>query len=153
MDPAALLIIHSYYRWIVLFSMLVQMIWVLYHRNSNTVFRRQHLCLMILFSLIYDIQLFIGALLYIQSPLVKTFLADISTGIHQRQLRFFGMEHIAMMSLAILLFNGITLFCIKKTGQNNVFHFIFKWHLWIYIMIITSIPWSFSPLTNRPNFR
>lgn len=52
---------------------------------------------------ISHIQLVIGVLLYFVSPVVDYFLHYFPSAIHERDIRFFGMEHSTMMFLAIVV--------------------------------------------------
>ncbi|KGE15955.1 hypothetical protein [Sphingobacterium deserti] len=153
MNAATLLLVHSYYRWVVLVAMVIQLYWLLTHARKGSIFSRKHYYVLVAYTLLYDVQLLIGWLLYINSALVDAFLNNISAGVKNRQLRFFGLEHVSMMSLAILLFNVATLRARKKIGKVGIFKSLIKWYLCIYLLILSSIPWSFSPLTSRPNFR
>lgn len=107
---------------------------------------------MIGLTIIYDIQFFIGWVLYLNSPLVTAFWNDISIGIKTREVRFFGLEHMTMMTLAVMMINIVSLLVKKKVGSNG-FTYLWKRYIWISLMILASIPWSFSPFTNRPNLR
>jgi hypothetical protein len=72
---------------------------------------------------------------------------------HERQIRFFGMEHITVMILAIVL---IIIGSIKTKLQMDdtvKFKTMIIWYSVALLAILTSIPWSFSPLISRPNFR
>ena len=152
-NAATLLIFHSYYRWVVLMALLTQLPWLLFHAKKGSIFSKEHFFILIAYTLLYDIQLIIGWLLYLNSPLVDAFLKDVGTGVKNRQLRFFGLEHVSMMSLAILLINIATLRVRRKVGSVGIFKSLVKWYLCISLIILTSIPWSSSPLTSRPNFR
>ncbi|TDS11768.1 hypothetical protein [Sphingobacterium paludis] len=153
LNAAALLVSHSYYRWLVLLAMLTQLGWLIFHTKKGSQFSKKHYYVLLTFTLLYDVQLIIGWLLYLHSPLVDAFLDDVSAGVKNRQLRFFGLEHVSVMSIAILLFNMVTIRAFKKIGRPNMFKSLLKWHVCIYLLILSSIPWSFSPLTSRPNFR
>ncbi|MBA8986693.1 hypothetical protein [Sphingobacterium cellulitidis] len=147
-----LLILHSYFRWLVLFALVFQIVWIFINHRKNKVFSSKDYQILIGLTIIYDIQFFIGWVLYLNSPLVTAFWNDISIGIKTRQLRFFGLEHMSMMTLAVMIINIVSLLVKKKVGGNG-FTYLWKRYIWISLMILTSIPWSFSPFTNRPNFR
>jgi hypothetical protein len=146
------LIFHSYYRWAVLFALVSQLIWLYINQRNNTIFQIKHYQLVIVFTFIYNIQFVLGWLLYLNSPLVTGFWSDIASGVKNRQLRFFGLEHMFMMTLAVLLINVFTL-TVKSKINKNGFRYLWKRYIWITLIIISSIPWSFSPLTSRPNLR
>ncbi|HWZ35774.1 MAG TPA: hypothetical protein VNW51_06410, partial [Mucilaginibacter sp.] len=68
-------------------------------------------------------------------------------------IRFFGMEHITMMLIAITLITiGSAKIKQKPTDEQK-----FKaWAIWYTIalaIIFFSIPWAFSPFTSRPYYR
>lgn len=148
-----LLIFHSYYRWLVLLSLALQVIWLGYHYRQKTLFTKQHSQLLILFTILYNIQLIVGWLLFLNSPIVAHFWSDLAIHIKHRQMRFFGMEHVTMMSLAIVLVNISTYVSLKRIGRSGTFTYLFKYYICIFLIVLSSIPWSFSPLTSRPNFR
>lgn len=147
-----LLILHSYFRWLVLFALLFQIVWIFINHRKNKVFSSKDYQILIGLTIIYDIQFFIGWVLYLNSPLVTAFWNDISIGIKTREVRFFGLEHMTMMTLAVMMINIVSLLVKKKVGSNG-FTYLWKRYIWISLMILASIPWSFSPFTNRPNFR
>ncbi len=153
MDVSALLIFHSYYRWVVLLAMLFQLAWLWYNNRRQTVFVHKHLYIVLGLTILYDVQLLIGFLLYCHSPLVDAFLQNVGLGIKNRQLRFFGLEHASVMSVALLLGNIVAIRCAKKVGQQQVFRYVLRWYTAIFLLILSSVPWSFSPLTSRPSFR
>lgn len=153
MQITDLLILHSYYRWLVLFVMLVQIVWLWLGYRSNKAFTLLDFYFLISCTIVYDVQLVVGWLLYIESPIVQSFWSDFGLGVKQRQMRFFGMEHVTMMTLGIFLVNMYTIITAKKHYSQQTFKYLWKRYLWIYFIILTSIPWSFSPLTSRPNFR
>lgn len=152
-DFSQLLIFHSYFRWVVLFIIGIQCLWIFTNNRYDKIFTLTDFKILLFFTLIYDIQLLLGWALYMESALVAGFWQDIAVGIKQRQLRFFGLEHMTMMTLAIILINSSTYRCYKRINTTKGFKKLWRSYLWIYIIILSSIPWSFSPLTSRPNFR
>lgn len=153
MDSSTLLILHSYYRWVVLLVLCIHLGWLHYHKSKASIFNKGHFSTLLIFTLLYNIQLLLGWMLYLQSPLVDAFLNNIAEGTRNRQLRFFGLEHVTMMSTAILLFNISLYRCRRKIGKPGVFHALLIWFYILLFLVLSSIPWSFSPLTSRPNFR
>lgn len=70
-----------------------------------------------------------------------------------RQIRFFGMEHITMMMIAITLITIGSAKAKRKTTDEAKFKTMAIWFSIALLLILSSIPWSFSPLTSRPLFR
>ena len=146
------LLYHSYYRWIVLIAMLIQIVWVYINHRNKTTFEIKHYQWLVLFCMVYNIQLVLGWMLYLTSPISNAFWDDLPANLKNRQLRFFGLEHMSMMTLGIILMNTLT-FLVKKKVGTSAFTYLWKRYIFIYIIILASVPWSFSPFTSRPNFR
>jgi hypothetical protein len=72
---------------------------------------------------------------------------------HERVIRFFGMEHITMMLIAIILITIGSAKAKRKTTDADKFKTMAIWFTISLMIILSSIPWSFSPLTSRPLFR
>jgi len=73
--------------------------------------------------------------------------------VHQREIRFFGMEHIIMMAIAITLITTGAAKVRRKPTDREKFKTMAIWFTMALIIILASIPWKFSPLTSRPYFR
>lgn len=147
------LALHSWNRWVVLISMILICITSFRGWKKQLVFEQKNRILQTVTLSIAHLQLVIGLYLYFISPISSYFLSHFSEGIHERELRFFGMEHVFVMVIAIVL---ITIGNSKiKNAQtdNRKFKLQFVWFGIGLILIISSIPWSFSPLISRPLFR
>jgi hypothetical protein len=150
---AILLPLHSLVRWLVLITLVFAVIrayrgW--FSRKSFSKFD-DSLCKGVVNVL--NIQMSIGIWLYCISPIVGYFLHNFKEAVHQRQIRFFGMEHITMMIIAVIV---ITIGSNKtkyKTSDEEKYKTMAIWFAIGLFIILTSIPWAFSPLTSRPNFR
>ncbi|WP_237487868.1 hypothetical protein [Hufsiella arboris] len=102
---------------------------------------------------ITHIQFLLGLSLYFISPIVRYFLNNFKEAVHIRQIRFFGMEHITVMLIAISLITiGTEKSKLKKTDIEK-FKTLSIWYSIALFLILTSIPWQFSPLTSRPYYR
>src|SRR5688572_1496802 len=148
-----LLTTHSIFRWLVLAS-LIYALYRSYHgllkKSSYTNFddRIRHTTATIL-----HIQFVIGLWLYFVSPIVDYFLKNFQGAIHQRDVRFFAMEHSTMMFIAVIVISiGSSMAKRRQTDQKK-FKTIAIWFTIGLIIILLSIPWGFSPFTSRPYFR
>jgi len=97
--------------------------------------------------------LIIGLWLYFISPIVAYFLYNFSTAVHNRQVRFFGMEHVTMMLTGIILITIGSAKAKRKTTDKEKFKTMAIWFTIALLVILSSVPWSFSPLVSRPLFR
>jgi hypothetical protein len=63
------------------------------------------------------------------------------------------MEHITMMVIAITVLTIGSAKAKRKPDDQQKFKTMAIWFTIALVIILTSIPWSFSPLIARPNFR
>ncbi|GAA4322224.1 hypothetical protein GCM10023149_22420 [Mucilaginibacter gynuensis] len=147
------LALHSLVRWLVLLSLLFSIFrsysgWLkkkTYTGFDNTV---RHIT-----ATIAHIQLIIGVALYFISPIVSYFLHNFKEAVHMRQIRFFGMEHVTMMLTGIVLVTIGSAKAKRKLTDNDKFRTQAVWFTIGLLVILSSIPWAFSPLISRPWFR
>ena len=102
---------------------------------------------------IAHVQLVLGLWLYFISPVVSYFLHHFSEAVHERQIRFFGMEHVTMMLTGIILITIGSVKAKRKSTDLEKFKTMAIWFTIALLVILSSIPWSFSPLVSRPLFR
>lgn len=148
-----LLILHSLVRWLVLGSLL----FAIYRAYRGWLLTKQYTLfdsrVRILATTIAHIQLVIGLWLYFISPVVSYFLHHLGTAIRMREIRFFGMEHITMMLIAIVVITIGSARAKRKATDQDKFRTMAIWFTIGLLLILSSIPWSFSPLIHRPLFR
>jgi hypothetical protein len=148
-----LLALHSLVRWFVLASLLFSIYrgcrgWLL--QKPFTKLDEQ---VRWVTATIAHIQLIFGLWLYFISPVVSYFLHNFHEAVHDRQIRFFGMEHITMMLTGIVLITIGSAKAKRKPTDMEKFKTMAIWFTIALLVILSSIPWSFSPLVSRPLFR
>src|SRR5688572_27165334 len=93
---------HSFLRWILLALLIVSV----FRTYNGWKSRRSFLTAdkrIALFTLIFShIQLLIGFLLYMVSPAVQQALPDMAAAMKDKNLRFWAVEHISIMIIAIM---------------------------------------------------
>lgn len=145
--------LHSLVRWLVLASLL----YTLYRSYKGWFYKKQ-------FSNIDDalrhwtattthIQLVLGLVLYYISPIVEYFFTHFENAVHQREIRFFGMEHSLMMLIAIITISIGSFRAKRKISAQEKFKTMAIWFTIGFLIILSSIPWTFSPLVSRPYVR
>jgi uncharacterized protein YacL len=139
-----LLHIHSLLRYILLIFILISII----KSFSGWFCKKQYLPSdkkVALFTLISaHLQLVIGLILYFVSPTVKVGLADIGAAMKDSGLRFWAVEHISMMIIAIVL---ITLgYSLAKRGKDDEAKHkrVAICFLFALIVVFLAIPWPWS---------
>lgn len=148
-----LLALHSLTRWLVLTSLLFGIIRSYQGWLQHKPFTRADGITRITISSIAHLQLVIGIWLYFISPVVSYFLQNYSQAVKMRQIRFFGMEHVAVMLTAIVLITIGAAKSKRKPTDEAKFKTMAIWFSIALLLILSSIPWSFSPLVSRPLFR
>lgn len=148
-----LLAFHSLFRWLVLLAFLVTFSLLVYKHFYRKTFTLKDFRLLQIVCLILNIQFILGILLFSKSQLALLFWDNFQETVKLRQPRFFGLEHPSMMILGIVLFNYFTFKIRDKINSKEACTYFLKRFILILIIILSSIPWSFSPLTNRPNIR
>jgi hypothetical protein len=150
---AFLLAFHSLIRWLVLASLLLAIYrgwrgWL--GKHYYTLFDNR---VRIVAAMFAHIQLVVGLALYGVSSIVYYFWQHPVDALQIRGIRFFGIEHITMMLVAIVLITIGSIKARRKTDDLAKFRIMAIWFSIALLIILSSVPWSFSPLISRPNFR
>jgi hypothetical protein len=148
-----LLTLHSLVRWLVLLSLIWATInaWNGWRRRKSFTLKDDRLRHWT--ATVAHIQLTIGLFLYFQSPLTAYFRANFSQAVHERQLRFFGMEHSLMMLIAVIVLSVGSSLSKRRTTDEQKFKTVAVWYTIALLIILANIPWPFSPLVSRPFYR
>lgn len=150
---SALLPLHSLFRWFVLASLLFAIFRAYKGWLSKKTFSKFDNSVRHWTATIAHIQFIVGLLLYFASPIIDYFLHNYKEAVHLREIRFFGMEHSLMMMTAIVVITIGSVKAKRKPTDTEKFKTMAIWFSVGLLIILTSIPWSFSPLVSRPNFR
>jgi hypothetical protein len=145
-----ILIFHSLIRWIISILFIVLIVRWYLKRNQTGKIELWDKRLINSFLIFASIQLILGFELYFRSPLVNYFLTHFSEAIHQRQPRFFGMEHSSMMLTGIIM---VCVGIVKSKQKETPYKTLFIYYGIAFLIIFSSIPWEYSPLTSRPLWR
>lgn len=143
---ATFLALHSVFRWLVLASLVYAIFTSIEGFISKRPYSRVDTITRIITNAISHTQLLIGFTLYfLLSPVTQQFLKNGSGGNHQ--MWFFGIYHIAMMFLSIVVMTiGGSVAKRAKTDQVK-FKTIAIWFSIALALILLAIPWF------RPYFR
>lgn len=148
-----LLALHSVFRWLVLLSLFFAiyrsyrgwMTGAAYSKFDNGV---RHWS-----ATIAHVQLVLGICLYFVSPLVDYFLHHFKEAVHEREIRFFGMEHSLMMILGIIVITIASMVSKRQPTDTKKFRALALGYTLALLIILSSVPWPFSPLVSRPWLR
>jgi len=144
------LILHSVIRWLVLVSLMVAAFAGYQGWKKKKTFGKADNLLRIVTLSVTHTQLALGVILYLTSPITGYFVKNFKEAVHIRDMRFFGMEHVTMMVIAVVLIS-IGSAKIKKKKEDEVkVKAMAVWFTIALVIIFLSIPWPFSPFTSRP---
>jgi hypothetical protein len=99
----ALLHTHNVLRWIVLLAAVFALAYMLRGWLGKRPWTQADMRVGSLFTVAMDVQLLVGILLYVVSPLVQSALRDFGAAMGVHELRFFALEHALLMLVAVVL--------------------------------------------------
>ncbi len=134
---------HSLVRWIMLILLIMTVLRAYNGWKSNRTFTPGDKKLT-LFTLIFShVQLLIGFLLYMVSPMVQSAMADMGAAMKDKMLRFWAVEHIITMIIAIIIITVGHALAKRASNDTQRFKRIFTYFLAGLILILITIPWPF----------
>lgn len=148
-----LLPLHSLVRWLVLISLMVAIGVAFRGWFSKREFSRFDNSVRHWTATLAHIQLIIGVWLYLISPITHYFLHHFKEAVHVREIRFFGMEHSLMMLTGIVIITIGSAKAKRKATDTEKFRTMAVWFSIGLLILLSSIPWAFSPFTARPHIR
>jgi len=94
--------LHNLVRWLVVFGGVWALLSTLQGLFSRSAWNRTHQRAGVLFTSSLHLQLLLGIVLYVISPLIASGLRDIGAAMQSQRIRFFLVEHLLLMLLAIV---------------------------------------------------
>lgn len=134
---------HSLLRWIMLILLIMTVVRSYNGWKSKRSFTPGDKKLT-LFTLIFShVQLLIGFLLYMVSPIVQSAMEDMGAAMKDPILRFYAVEHILVMIIAILIITVGNAMAKRAANDTDRFKKIFIYFFIGLVLILASIPWPF----------
>ena len=135
------LTIHGLWRWVALLAALtaasVAVAGLIRRSDFHPVGHRAG----IFYMAALDAQLFMGLWLYSISPLVRSAWANLPAAMKTHDLRFFSVEHITTMLLAVVLVH-VGAFRGRRAQTDRAKHLnLAGWNVASLAMILVGIPW------------
>lgn len=148
-----LLLIHSLLRWLVLFSLLYAIFRAYKGVSKRFAFSKTDNSVRHWTATIAHIQLIAGMMLYFQSPVTSYFWRNFSEAIRQVNTTFFGIIHISLMLIAVILITIGSALAKRRKSDHEKFKTMLTWFGVALLLILLAIPWPFSPWAARPYLR
>lgn len=142
-----LLHLHNIFRWLILIAGFTSTARAYIGWTQNRPWTKRDNLWGLLFSIFLDLQFLIGIILYVfLSPLIKSAYHNFGAAMKNPDLRFFAVEHVVVMIVAIV-FIHIGRSRSKKaataSGQHKTIAVYFTIGL---LLILAAIPWGRSLL-------
>jgi hypothetical protein len=138
----ALIHAHSGLRWIAL-ALLILAIFNAFLGGKKGVYEKKDKMINLFAMVILHIQLLIGFVLYFKSGKVRFVENWMSSENEGGMYRFFNLEHVLLMLIAIVLVTLGRKKAEKATVVSDKHKKIVVWYSIALILIIASIPWPF----------
>jgi len=136
------LALHNIFRWIVVVAAILALVrayrgW-LRKSDWNNADRRVG----VFFTVSMDIQLLLGLLLYVFfSPITRTALSDIGAAMGDPGARFFALEHLFYMFLAVVFAHLGNTFAKKAAQAADKHRRAAIWYTLAILAILLGMPW------------
>src|SRR5947208_3653811 len=140
-----ILILHSWNRWLVLAATVATLTRAVSGAIKGREWVRADRVVALVFTAALDCQVLLGLLLYlVLSPIVPRSAAGFKASMHVSALRFFAVEHITMMVLALIAAH-VTLVSSRKAATDRGRHRRLAWGVGLTLLLIfMGIPWPWT---------
>jgi len=144
---------HSFFRWIVSFSLLYAVYRAYRGYTAGRSFTRTDNLVRHWTATFVHIQMTLGFILYFTSPLIRFFFSHTGEATEHPEALFFGLVHIVLMLTAVVIITIGSALAKRETEARRKFRYMLVWFGLGLIIILAAVPWPFSPLAARPWIR
>lgn len=141
------LLLHSWLRWVVVILAVLVLFRALMGVMNKSAFSAADDKASLFFMISCDVQLLIGLLLYVfLSPITAAAFQDFGSAMKDATLRYFAVEHLSMMLIALVLVH-IGRSRSKKATTDLAKHKALLIYYGIAVLLMfASIPWATRPM-------
>ncbi|HTL82213.1 MAG TPA: cytochrome B [Bacteroidia bacterium] len=133
--------VHSALRWVLLIFLLITIFKSMSGWLGKKTFTSSDRKLAVTTVIFAHLQLIIGLILYFQGKWYQSI--DTTDEMMKSVHRFFGMEHVTMMLLAIIFITVGSASSKRASSDTRKHKRIFVWFLISLVVILAAIPWPF----------
>jgi len=150
---AVTLIVHSWLRWLLLLAGLLLLARAARALRRNADWSGRDVRAVRLFVGLADLQLMLGLLLYVVlSPIVRIALSDLRAAMASSVLRFFVVEHITAMAIAVVVLHVGKLRALRAASARGRHKGVLLTVSLFLACVLIGIPWPFRQY-GRPLLR
>jgi hypothetical protein len=135
--------LHNTLRWLLLLSLTVTLVKYLAGWLGNRPWKKIDNILGIVFTSLMDLQLLSGLVLYFfLSPVTRMAFSDFGAAMKNANLRFYAVEHLSMMLIAVVLVHIGRAKSKKAKSDQGKFRIASIFFLIALGLMVAAIPWS-----------
>ena len=136
-----ILAIHGWLRWLILLAGAGAVIVSVAGLRARSSFRPLGRRASLAYVVAIDVQFLLGVILYGISPIVRVALANMAVAMREHELRFFAVEHIATMLLALILAHIGAVRARRAIEDRGKYLQTLIWYSASLMMILAGMPW------------
>ncbi|MGJ1318744.1 hypothetical protein ACR776_09275 [Sphingobacterium spiritivorum] len=145
--------LHSIFRWLVLASILYSIGRAYTAYKASQDFSAYDNQVRHWTATITHIQLIIGMVLYIRSPVTSYLWKNINLSFKHIDIVFYGLLHPLLMLLAVVVITIGSALAKRQQVSRKKYKTMLIWFSVALVIIFLAIPWPFSFLSQRPYIR
>jgi len=135
--------LHDTLRWLVLLSLVITLVKYTVGWLGSQRWQKADNLLGIVFTSLMDLQLLTGLVLYFfLSPVTKLAMSDFGAAMKNSDLRFYAVEHFAMMLIAVVLVHIGRAKSKKAKTDSAKFKTATIFFLIAFVVMLAAIPWT-----------
>ena len=137
-----LLSLHNIMRWVVVIAGLWLLIRTYMGLFTRSEWSDTESSAVRYYTISMDVQLVLGLILYFISPVTQAVMDNFGAAMGDDQLRFYGVEHISMMIIAVILAH-VGSMMVKRAGESrSKFVRAAIWFTLSALVVVAAIPWD-----------
>lgn len=135
--------LHDTLRWLLLLSLVTTLVKYVIGWLGNQRWKKTDNLMGLVFTSLMDVQLLVGLVLYaFLSPITQSAFDDFGGAMKNADLRFYAVEHIAMMLIAVVLIHIGRAKSKKATSDVAKFRVATIFYSLALVVILAAIPWG-----------
>ena len=141
------LALHNIMRWIVILLAIYALVRIYMGVFGKREFTETDRKALSFYAIGMDVQLLLGLILYFfLSPLTTAALGNFGAAMSDSNLRFFAVEHLLLMLVAVILAHVATVMARRGATSSAKFNRAAIWLTLSVLAVAVAVPWAMRPL-------
>lgn len=134
---------HNLFRWLVLIALVLAVLFAFIGWLGKKEWSKKDKITGLVLTIFMDIQFLVGLILYaFVSPFTKAAFADFGAAMKNADLRFYAVEHILLMLIALVFVHIGKAKSKKAKTSFNKHRAAAIWYGLAFILVLAGIPWD-----------